>query len=76
MVAAEVRHVLAREASLAGSRARRWITGTRSAATMASLVPLGCDVGGRLSMGEAGMLGKGEPTLEVARCTGLNPVEG
>ena len=42
----------------------------------ASLVPLGCDVGGRLCVGEAGMLGCGEPVLEGARCTGLNPVEG
>jgi hypothetical protein len=40
-----------------------------------SWVPPGCDVGGRLCMGEDAALSMGEPSLEGARC-GLKLVEG
>jgi len=52
------------------------MTGTRSAVMTASCVLPGCDVGGRLCMGEEGALSRGEPSLEGARCCVLEPVEG
>jgi hypothetical protein len=52
------------------------MTGTRSAVMTAAWVLLGCDVGGRLCMGEEGALSRGEPSLPGARCCALKPVEG
>lgn len=48
----------------------------RRAAMIPSRVLLGCEVGGRLCMGEEGPLSMGEPSLEGARCDALKPVEG
>jgi hypothetical protein len=50
--------------------------GTRRAFTTASWALLGCEVGGRLCMGEEGALNRGEPILAGARCDALKPVDG
>jgi hypothetical protein len=52
------------------------MTGTRSALMTTSCALPGCEVGGRLCIGEEGALSMGEPSLEGARCCALNPVEG
>ena len=50
--------------------------GTRRAFTTSSWALLGCEVGGRLCMGEEGALSRGEPILAGARCEALKPVDG